>query len=291
MTVNYSGEIKNIFNVDSLLQGFSSVMDIPFGGEEINVDLSKVTFISPLGAISLLLLLDKLDQSFYVKLTPPVDSVVSYIERMDFLEHCTEEVYNCFDEHCDLEALSNRQRNDKSNALLEITSVKEAQDVDIVDESTRKILTNHGMKSRDANKITRIVTELVSNILDHSKGNGYTAIQYYPSHDKVQIAIGDNGMGIVNALKPTVLEQKNNKPITDLEVIQHAFEWRTSSKEETERGIGLFDTRSLAFENVKRTSFFLKTHKEIYHITNEKILVMDSSEYFPGTYISLEITF
>ncbi|GIN23394.1 hypothetical protein [Siminovitchia fordii] len=289
--IKYTGELGSIFDIDKLFHKFTSVVDIPFHEGEIKIDLSDIKFVSPLGALSLLLLLDKLDKSFFIKVTPPPERVVSYMERMNFLEHCTKEVYKCFEKHCDLESLEKRNRYNKSNVLLEITSINEDKDVETVDESTRQILTSHGMKSSEANKIASIISEFVANILDHSKGNGYTAIQYYPSLNKVQLAIGDNGIGFVNSLKPTLLETNKGKRFTNLKVIQSAFESRISSSSDIERGIGLNHVRSLSFEKIKGTSFFLKTHKAIYQVLDQDIVIRKRGEYFPGTYISLELIF
>lgn len=284
----FYGDLKKIDDIERLFHMLPNV--ISRDSREIHLDLSKLEFISPLGAISLLLL-DKL-QNTDLQITPPKRHVISYIERMNFFENCSERVRSCFEEHCDLFYFQKRRRNNTGQVLLEITPIKNEKDIGSIFESILNILTSHGMRSKSANQIAFIASELGTNIIDHSEGDGYAAIQYYPSHNKVEIGIGDNGIGIVNALKSSLLAQRGIKHISDLEVVKSAFEERISSKTNiTKRGMGLSISREKSFHNTQQTNFYVRTHKAIYQIFDDNICCVDEGDYFPGTYISLEILF
>lgn len=43
------------------------------------------------------------------------------------------------------------------------------------------------------------VSEMMLNVVQHSRGVGYVGAQYYPNQDKTQIAIADTGIGIKNS--------------------------------------------------------------------------------------------
>ncbi|UOY92508.1 hypothetical protein MUG87_19185 [Ectobacillus sp. JY-23] len=282
--------LKRIEDINSLFEPLSFIVNQDIRLVEIELNLSQVEFISPLGAVSLLLLLDKLNHS-KLKIIPPKEQVISYMDRMNFFKNCPAPAKLCFKEYYDLEYYSKRRRNDASNVLLEITPIKAEEDINNIFESILHILCNNGMGSREANRIAVIASELGTNILDHSQGLGFAAIQCYPQRNQVNIGIGDNGIGIVNALKPSLVKQLHHNEFSDLDVIKLAFKERTSSKVDADRGMGLSISREKSFYKTKQTNFYVKTHKGTYQISNNNIHTICEDSYFPGTYISLEICF
>jgi anti-anti-sigma regulatory factor len=283
--------LETIFDVNHLFDAYSDMVHSKKRSRRMLLDLSGVSFISPLGAISLLLMIEKLEDQRDVIIIPPSERVTSYMERMDFLKHCSGNIHENISAQFDIKAMQKRHRYNKSESLMEITLIKKDEDVVHIDYSTRKILKSHGMGSRELNKVTLIVTELVTNILDHSQGNGYTAIQYYPHSKKVHLAICDNGIGIVNSLKPHLDVKGIKKELQNVDVIRSAFENGVTSSTEMTRGVGLYQMRSLLFSNLKSTAFYVRTHKEVYQITDKRIIVRREAKYFPGTYISLDVAF
>ncbi len=263
----YSGDLSTIHDIDTLFSVFLPVIDGIFTDEvpELCIDLSNVRFVSPIGAISLLQLLKKLDSSFILKLDPPMNNgnLLSYLSRIDFFNHCPEGVRNSFNDFCNLEQLSSRNRNDTSKILLEIKKLLTEEDVGEVFDATLNILSSHGMQSKFANRIAIIVSELTANVIDHSKGEGFVCIQYYPKTNKVNIGIGDNGIGIVNSLGPHLRKELMGSH-SHLEVIKLAFEEGITSIADEERGVGLTDVREKSFLGTKGTSFYLRTHRGIY---------------------------
>ncbi|MEW9576409.1 ATP-binding protein [Bacillus toyonensis] len=285
----YVGQLKSVYDVSRLLSSYSTVVLNESRKKKVEMDLSQVTFVSPIGAVSLLLLMNKMVKISKLKVHPPIskEDIVSYMERIDFFKHCNSIIVNQFEEEYDLNALANRHRNNRSKVLLEITPINGENDVHNIFDSSLHILKSHGMKSRNANKIANIISELVTNIVDHSEGMGYGAIQYYPAHNKVLIAIADNGIGIVNSLRKHIPKMKK---LSDLEVIEKAFLQGVSSKK-MKRGLGLTDVREKAYLDTKGASFLMRTHKSIYQITDGGIIEHSEGFYFPGSYIQIEIEF
>ncbi|PFK43194.1 hypothetical protein COI93_10220 [Bacillus cereus] len=290
MEHTYYGELKSIYDINKLFSSYSILREQE--KKDIVMDLSGLNFVSPIGAISLLLLMDRMIKNHNLVIHPPFlkNTIISYMERIDFFKHCDSLVTEQFKEKYDLDILANRHRNDTRKVLLEISPIKCEDDVYNIFESSLSILRSHGMQSRNANKIANIVSELATNIVDHSEGIGYGAIQYYPIHNKVLIAIADNGIGIINSLRNHVQQMED---LSDIKVMEAAFEKGVSSKNTIieERGLGLNDVREKAYLDTKGTSFLLRTHEGIYEITDEGILCHRKEFYFPGTYIQLGIEF
>ncbi len=84
------------------------------------------------------------------------------------------------------------------------------------------------------------VSELVNNVLQHSRGQGFCFAQKYPRENKIRLAIADNGIGIKESLKDSPHYRD-----TDLGAIQKAIEpnvsgraWKTVGTSEN-AGVGL----------------------------------------------------
>ncbi|EEM68396.1 MULTISPECIES: ATP-binding protein [Bacillus cereus group] len=290
MEHTYIGELKSIYDINKLFFPYSTLHESK--NKDMVMNLSGLTFVAPIGAIALLLLIDNMNKNHYFKVKPPFlkDKVISYMDRIDFFKHCDSTIIRQFKEQYDLDKLANRHRNDTRKVLLEISPITCEDDVYNIFESSLNILRSNGMQSRNANKIANIVSELATNIIDHSEGIGYGAIQYYPMHNKVLIAIADNGIGIINSLKNYVEDMRN---LSDTQVIESAFVRGVSSKNTVidERGLGLNDVREKAFLDTKGASFILRTHSGIYEINDRITKGYHTGFYFPGTYIQLEIEF
>ncbi|OUB84496.1 hypothetical protein BK784_35545 [Bacillus thuringiensis serovar medellin] len=280
----YVGELKSIYDINRLFYPYSGLHE--HRKKEIVMNLSGLTFVAPIGAIALLLVIDEMTRKHCFMVKPPFlkEKIISYMDRIDFFKHCDPIVIEQFKEQYDLDKLASRHRNDARKVLMEINPIECEDDVYTIFESSLNILRSHGMKNRDANKIANIVSELATNILDHSEGIGYGAIQYYPIHNKVLIAIADNGIGIINSLRNYVAEMKN---LSDKQVVESAFVKGVSSKNTAidERGLGLNDVREKAFLDTKGASFILRTHRGVYEMNDRTTKEKHTGFYFPGTYI------
>lgn len=285
---NYFGELKDIYQIDTLFVNCSNLLQQNNTNilRNAHLNLSGLSFVSPLGAIALLLLLEKLNEKFKLSITPPDsnEKLVSYLERIDFFKLCPINIKENFENSYDIDNLTKRIRHDTRKVMLELTRIKCYEDVDTLYDSIIYILKNHGVDSSVVNSVGYIATELGTNIIDHSEGNGYASIQYYPSFKKVIIGIGDNGVGVINKINSIL-----SKVETNLSIISHAFMEGTSTG--IDRGYGLTKVREFSFLNSNNTKFFLRTHNGIYQVFKDSIEEKQVNVYFPGTYFLIEINF
>lgn len=245
--------------------------------EEIKINLSDTEFTYPIGMIALLLGINNIAKS--KKVIIDFESVprtfLSYIERLNFFEFIPTYILNGYD----LNYLKNRTRNDTSDVLLEIMQLKTTDDVMKLTESIYSIFLSKGVSGKVINNINNIATELATNIIDHSEGNGYVAIQYYKTTNTIRLAIADDGVGIINKYRIRVPHLTNQ-----LDILKSAFQDRSSTRESL-GGKGLNNMRLHSFaDNFEYTSVHLKTGNNIYDIQSRDITVIKTTSNYPGTY-------
>jgi anti-sigma regulatory factor (Ser/Thr protein kinase) len=289
MTIyKHIGELKYLDQIDEFVKLFNDLFEKDkLDNNKVIIDLSELTFVSPIGAISLLLLFEKIAENYKFNIIPPNNNIqlISYLERINFFKLCSVQVKRDFELSYDIDALSNRTRHDTRKVMLELTRVQCDEDIDTLYDSIIYILKAHNIQSTEVSKIANILSELGTNILDHSLGTGYAAIQYYPSFKKVVIGIGDNGIGIINSFE-TIEE---NKPIS-IDIITHAFTGGKTSKKSS-RGWGLTDAREFSFTGSQNTNFYLRTHDSVYQVYKDRIELIKDSVFIPGSYFLIEIVF
>lgn len=290
MTIyKHIGELKYLEQIDEFVKLFCNLFEKGnLENKKIIIDLSELTFVSPIGAISLLLLFEKLAGICEFDIMPPTNNLklISYLERINFFKLCSVEVKKDFELSYDIDALSFRTRHDTRKVMLELTKVQCDDDIDTLYDSIIYILKSHNIESTEVNKIANILSELGTNILDHSLGTGYAAIQYYPYFKKVVIGIGDNGIGIINSFDETIEEAKSSA----IDIITHAFTGGKTSKKSS-RGWGLTDAREYSFTGSQNANFYLRTHDSVYQVYKEHIELIKNSVFFPGSYFLIEIVF
>lgn len=279
--------LKNLFEIDDMLLSMTPWIKIKDPSTHIPFNLRNLSFVSPIGAISLLILLNKLSRSVSVDIIPPNgnDGVIAYLERINFFRCCSQEVRHCFENSYDIGLLETRNRADRHNNLMEITKIANYDDVDLLYKHVNDILKIHHLDNKELSRITNIVTELGTNILDHSKSFGYAAIQYYP-WGKVSIGVADDGIGIIKSMR-----NNSNQGLSDLDIIKLAFNNGVSSLKDEDRGFGLSNVRQVSFSGTNHTTLSLRTHKGLYDIGPKDVIVNNRNFYYPGTFYQLEIIF
>jgi len=189
-------------------------------------------------------------------------NVTSYLERMDFFEHCSVVDAN----------VPKNVRHDRRHVLVEITPVSS---IDSCDDVANKLacsvvgispnaplLSATEVTSADDramlavhHNIRYMLQEILTNSLSHARLNGHwqsrawVAAQYYKRTDYFHIAIVDDGCGFLETLKThRLLESKDH-----ISAINVALQPRVScnrelgSKYETiNQGIGLTVARRIA---------------------------------------------
>jgi anti-sigma regulatory factor (Ser/Thr protein kinase) len=121
-------------------------------------------------------------------------------------------------------------------------------------------------------------TEMINNVIDHSESN-LLNIQFISTAASVEIAIGDNGVGIFNKIQ-TVLGLED-----PLHVILELSKGKLTTDPKHHTGEGIFFT-SRMFDNFTILSghlFF--THTE----PDDDWLIEEQAELFSGTFVKLSI--
>lgn len=269
------------------LWGLQSIHDLEQtllykGLEDMHFDLSSVKMISPICAIWTLLMADRFKGSLQIT-SPEDNSPVSYMERLDFFQHAGEDVIRNFEKNHDISSLRKRHRNNLSDQLVEISRVeKTVFNHDIV-SAVRKVLEAHN-KSSLANQIVAIITELIGNIVDHSNSHGYVAVQYYPQKKRIEIALGDAGIGIVQSLQD-LFPGKYSR-----DIVEEAFRDTVSAKWDEDRGFGLGSVRTRTIKGSLKYKFQVLTNGALYTISDSEIIVERNGAWAPfGTYYEIKI--
>lgn len=179
-----AGELRDINQIHEWLNSCALSYHQMKMRDTITVDLSLLNFVTPLGCTALLSSLCFLDKYFYLDtLVPRIQriedtNVVSYMERMNFFQLCPNDVRLAFEYELDMGTLYNRKRYNKEDSLNEITLCSSDTDVEKFDSSLKRILRNKGIAANQVSNISRIVTELGLNSVEHGKYNDVVSCFY-----------------------------------------------------------------------------------------------------------------
>lgn len=218
-------------------------------GEKLAFNLSKLKFIRPIAAISLLLAAKQAFESTgkRVRVFNLNKEVPQYLERINFFQQ--EFVYTT--ESSPFWKSWNRSGN--SLTVLEIARLQNPSDVFNLKEKVEKILEawfdNKALQPYRDSAVKAIV-EICNNSIEHSRfnhfddveyGECFCALQKYTRNDSAEIAmaIGDLGMGI-----RTHLKSKYNWNHNDVFYIQKALEG-FSGRKTGAGGLGLRRTQEI----------------------------------------------
>jgi len=181
-------------------------------GNEIACDAAGLEFVDPVGLCLLAATchrLAKAGRKLRLENVPP--TIVGYLARMDLFKACGIEYEERFSRH--------NRRTD----LVEISVAERAADVDALASKIATALVGAtpeydpqaepdemtGFQPHDYlyKPLHYIFSELLENALTHAKRAGYNearawvAAQYYPSKDRIRLAVVDNGCGFLASLR------------------------------------------------------------------------------------------
>lgn len=192
------------------------------------------------------------------------DAVSSYLLRMDVFSGV--ELIDC--------PTTSRARQNRSDKLMELTRLDQRSQIDraanqIADALVGRMsdidpnepldgMSGHNTADRITSPISYALAELLNNSLSHAQKKGHRnacvwiASQYYPSTGRLQLAVVDNGCGILETLREhKVLSGFQHK--TDLRAILVALQPRISCnrdlgvfKDSVNQGVGLTTTARIA---------------------------------------------
>lgn len=231
---------------------------------EIELDLSALRFIDPLGLCLVKHWFEELQiRGVKITLSQWSLSIESFLRRVDLFEgldnlHFTDRT-------------SQNGRNELDGQLVELQSLREESEIQkAASKIARSIVhglpnvssEDDGMTASPQEKLERnleyVFSEILLNALDHGKSRGYAhshtniSAQYYPKSDCLDIAIVDNGCGLLQTLQQ---HSRMEEDLTHSKAIFIALEPGVSCnrdvgmREDTiNQGVGLTVSCRLAFE-------------------------------------------
>ncbi len=206
------------------------------------IDLSAVDFIHPWSVIMVcLLLIERYKKPDKKLLLPKSKDVLSYLKRMHFCDILKELEYN---EEFDFLNQINMPESQNLN-VQEIQHCRTRDEVDAILGKFLKIFLNFGLSSDDAHRATALVGELGNNAFDHNSfvwptniTGCFIAAQNYPELKKIEVVVGDPGVGFLESLRAAFPKLENN-----IEAIKTGLEGHTGRIGEP-RGNGLLMIQS-----------------------------------------------
>lgn len=254
--------LPGYFSARSAKEAITACWKIASAEGVVEVDARKLEFVDPFGMALLAATFYNVRQNGRVVRVHCLNEQLSgYLQRMDVFHGV--ELIDC--------APMRGQRQDRADALVEVTRLEHRRDVDAAALRLTKALvgrmpvanrneqpdemTGYTEADRLAEPIQYAFTELLENALTHARRSGYVnacvwvACQYYPSSDVVRLGVVDNGCGFLATLRGhPALNQE-----THLAAILAALQPRVSCNRDlglradtVNQGVGLTTTNRIA---------------------------------------------
>lgn len=233
--------------------------------DDVVLDASALRFADPFGLALLgatCYMLRQRDQG--VSVSGLASSVSGYLQRMDVFQDVT--LIDC--------APVSNTRRDRRDALVELTRIDHHRDIDSAANQLAKSMIGRmpdidldeppdemtcvNTAERIATPISYALTELLNNSLSHARRQRHddacvwVASQYYPRRGLLQVAVVDNGCGMLETLRDHAAMRDLARK-TDLEAILVALRPRVSCnrdlgvfKDSVNQGVGLTTTARIA---------------------------------------------
>lgn len=220
---------------DNLLMGsvdeLYRVAILPQGDDGIIFDFENVSFVTPHNLILIVTasryLSDRYNRAVTWKRIRP--EILGYMDRMNINELDFVNI--------ERPSIFKRHSHEKSDALVELSVIKNMQQIGSAIRQTREVLTRWFPDSGNSCKLhlSTLIKETVENSIEHSSAepsNGfcYYVLQKYGHRDgttEVQIAVGDTGVGMLASQRRVYPLTKNDAEAL-LEVVMNGRSGRES---------------------------------------------------------------
>jgi anti-anti-sigma regulatory factor len=254
--------LPTFFSARSAQEAITACWEIASAEGVVDVDAHDLKFVDPFGMALLAATFYKVNQHGGAVRVHCLNAQLSgYLRRMDLFQGV--ELVDC--------AAMQGQRQDRADALVEVTRLEQRRDVDEAAlRLTRALVGRMPAANRDmpsdgmsgyteedrlAEPIQYAFNELLENALTHARRAGYgnacvwVACQYYPKSDLVRLGVVDNGCGFLETLRghPALSQE------THLAAILAALQPRVSCNRDlrlladsVNQGVGLTTTQRIA---------------------------------------------
>jgi anti-anti-sigma regulatory factor/anti-sigma regulatory factor (Ser/Thr protein kinase) len=254
--------LPTYFSARSAQDTITACWEIASAEGLVDVDASELKFVDPFGMALLAATFYKVNQhGGVVRVHCLSEQLSGYLRRMDLFQGV--ELVDC--------APMLGQRQDRADALVEVTRLEQRRDVDAAAlRLTRALVGRMPVENRDeqpdemtgytesdrlAEPIQYAFNELLENALTHARRAGYqdacvwVACQYYPTSDVVRLGVVDNGCGFLATLRGHAALTRE----THLAAILAALQPRVSCNRDlglladsVNQGVGLTTTQRIA---------------------------------------------
>lgn len=172
-------------------------------------------------------------------------------------------------------------------------SAKERQDEDLTEKMVNCIKEKWGTQFGGHFSLQYIISELTSNIYDHTSleeelaSQGHAYAQHNSNLNKLDICIMDDGLSIPGGFKKSGISFDDECHAIELAISNNS----TLSKNPLERGNGLWSTIKLAIEG-NGGEVLIVSNKGCLHIQKKdkyKYILLDNENIFKGTLISFRL--
>ena len=146
------------------------------------------------------------------------------------------------------------------------------------------LYTNSSGLSGTRSAIYYPITELVTNIFEHSKDDtGFILGQYYPKKEYLDICIVDTGRGLAQAYK-----DEEDLILTDSQAIEEVLKGR-STKPEADRGYGVWTSKKVVCEGLGGSFIILSGESALVSSQSGEKLVSLPDFYWQGVMVAYRI--
>ena len=211
----------------------------------------------------------------------------TYLQRIDFFKLLGLNMHENFTRH---------STNDR---FVTIESITKGSEVDTKANSVAQCMSGFLTKAHEADDLKEClryaIGEILTNVAQHSQGEGFICAQRYPQSNSIHIAISDNGIGLRKSFAGTKLEHVLPTPLLALE---KALEPEVSAAllrpltgpydQYVNRGIGL----SMVNELIRQTYGYMRVISEnaIYTRTGDTSVKFEENDllFCPGVTVELQ---
>lgn len=237
--------------------------------ERVNFDLSQLNWLSPFLILPISTHIQETKSKF---ITPQNPNVISYLKKINFPDGVIS--VSEFQKFLTYIPISILKRGDDLQEKEKLVSC--------FAETIYKVLKPATIVY---NAIYYPITELVTNIFEHSKKDiGYIFAQYYPQKEFLDLCIVDRGRGLVRAYK-----EEKNLNFTDKEAIIRVLKGYSTKKPDLERGYGVRTSKRVVCEGLGGDLILLSGNSAFYASKNKEEIIFLPNFYWQGVIIVYRI--